>query len=438
MAQAQVDPYPRSLLELGLDQTLSGTGPQSLYAYYYYNNPAFVRTNMALRLAVAPVYLYGEIGFRQLLPRTDVGIGVTGGAFGENYYEINQGQYLKSESFNGSGGGASLNFYHLLNPEQRIPLNLIVQAGAKYVAYFATQKTDDRFQLPDDGAVTFARAGLRFAGKEPMLYQDLAMEVSIWYEQQWRFNSGPYGFAGDRSVQPTAGLYWLYAGLSYAWTNTGHQFTFGLTAGGSDNADRFSAYRLGGVLPLAAEFPLTLPGYYYQEISAQGFVHLSASYVLPLSADHRWQLRLGAASAYVDYLPGFEQPNHWNTGAGPSAVQVELAVFGMQRPDLARDIDREDFEADFGLGAAIVDAAAVRESYVVRQRHANNKRIQILHQPTAVQERMRIRGGACACRSSHLATAVDRVCSAVRAPKRTKIRKYAARPYECVAADWHQ
>ena len=72
------------------------------------------------------------------------------------------------------------------------------------------------------------------------------------------------------------------------------------------------------VLPLAAEFPLTLPGYYYQEISAQGFVHLSASYVAPLSADHRWQLRLGAASAYVDYLPGFAQPNHWNTGAGPS------------------------------------------------------------------------------------------------------------------------
>ena len=80
-----------------------------------------------------------------------------------------------------------------------------------------------------------------------------------------------------RQVQPTTDLYWLYAGLSYAWTNTGNQFTFALTAGGSDNADRFSAYRLGGVLPLAAEFPLTLPGYYYQEISARRFVHLSAS-----------------------------------------------------------------------------------------------------------------------------------------------------------------
>ena len=31
-------------------------------------------------------------------------------------------------------------------------------------------------------------------------------------------------------------------------------------------ADRFSTCRLGGLLPLASEFPLSLPGYYYQEI----------------------------------------------------------------------------------------------------------------------------------------------------------------------------
>jgi len=318
VARAQVDPYPRSLLELGYDQTLSGQGPQSLYAYYYYNDPAFLRTNMALRLAVAPVYLYSELGFRQVLPRTDVGIGISGGAFGENYYEINQGDYVKSQSFNGSGGGASLNLYHRLNPGQLIPLNVIAQAGGAYVAFSDTSKTDDQFQLPADGMNTFARAGLRFAGKEPMLYADLAMEVSIWFEHQRRFNDGPYGYAGDRDVVPATDLYWLYAGLNYAWTNTGNQFTFAVTAGGSRDADRFSAYRLGGVLPLAAEYPLTLPGYYYQEISARGVVHLSASYVAPLSTDHRWQLRVEAASAYVDYLPGFEQPNHWNTGVGPS------------------------------------------------------------------------------------------------------------------------
>ena len=150
-----------------------------------------------------------------------------------------------------------------------------------------------------------------------MLYPDLAMEVSVWFERQWRFNGSMYGFADDPlQVQPTTDLYWLYAGLNYAWTNTGHQFTFGLTAGGSENTDRFSAWRLGGVLPLAAEFPLTLPGYYYHELSAQRFVHLSGSYVMPLSANHRWQARVGAASACLDYLAGFAQSSRWQTGVG--------------------------------------------------------------------------------------------------------------------------
>ena len=315
---AQVDPYPRSLLQLGADQTLSGQGPQSIYAYYYYNNPAFLRTNVTLRLAVAPIYFDGELGFREVLPQTDMGIGLNGGGFGENYYEVRQGHYFKTESFDGNGGGPSLNLYHLINPAYFIPLNVVLQGGPHYSSYSRTDKTGDQFQIPEDRFSTFARAGLRFVGKEPMLYTDLAMEMSIWFERQWRFNDRPYGFGGDRKVEPTTDLYWLYAGLSYAWTNTGNQFTFAITVGGSEHADRFNAFRLGGVLPLAAEFPLTLPGYYYQELSGKRFAHFSISYVAPLSRDHRWQFRLGAASAYVEYLPGFEEPGHWHTGLGPS------------------------------------------------------------------------------------------------------------------------
>jgi hypothetical protein len=273
---------------------------------------------VSLRLAVAPVFFDGEIGFRELLsPQTDLGIGINGGGFGENYFELRQGHYFKDESFDGHGGGASLHLYHRINPSQMIPLSLVVQGGAHYSTYSATGQTDDQFKLPDDRVTPFGRVGLRFAGKEPMLYADLAMEVSIWLERQWRLDGGTYGFAGDRRVEPTTDLYWLYAGLNYAWTNTGHQVSLGLSAGGSENADRFSAWRLGGVLPLAAEFPLTLPGYFYQEISAQRFVHLSAAYVVPLSADHRWQMRLSAATAAVDYLPGLQQPGHWHTGVGP-------------------------------------------------------------------------------------------------------------------------
>jgi hypothetical protein len=315
---AQIDPNPRSLLQLGADQSLTGTGPQSLYAYYYYNDPEFGRTNVALRLAIAPVYLDGEIGFREVLPHTDVGFGINGGGFGENYFEVRRGHYYKDESFDGHGGGASVHLYHRFNPAHLIPLNLVLQGGAHYSTYSEADKTDAAFIVPENRVGTFVRGGLRFAGKEPMLYTDLAMEVSVWFEHQWRLDPAAYGFAGDRQIQPSTDLYWLYAGLNYAWTNSGNQMTFAVTLGGSENADRFSAWRLGGVLPLAGEFPLALPGYYYQEISARRLVHLSAAYVAPLSPDHRWQLRLGVASANVDYLSGFEQPGRWNTGAGPS------------------------------------------------------------------------------------------------------------------------
>ena len=67
-------------------------------------------------------------------------------------------------------------------------------------------------------------------------------------------------------------------------------FIVRLTAGTSVDADRFSAYRLGGYLPLVAEFPLSLPGYYFQEFSARNFALINANYLLPLDRSQRWNL----------------------------------------------------------------------------------------------------------------------------------------------------
>ena len=82
------------------------------------------------------------------------------------------------------------------------------------------------------------------------------------------------------------------------------------------DADRFSAYRLGGSLPLMSEFPLSLPGYYFQEISARQFMLVNANYLLPLDKNQRWNLDVNASSAVVDYLPGEEQPGNWLSGVG--------------------------------------------------------------------------------------------------------------------------
>ncbi len=138
---AQIDPERRDLLELGYDQPVVGQGPQGVYAYFYYNNPDFFQTNIALRAAIAPVYLDSEIGFKQLIsPYTDVGIGINGGAYGDNYYEVRQGNYIKPESFDGHGGGASASIYQLLDPGMLIPLNLVVRGGLHYSTFTTATK----------------------------------------------------------------------------------------------------------------------------------------------------------------------------------------------------------------------------------------------------------------------------------------------------------
>jgi len=314
---AQIDPEHRDLLELGYDQPLVGQGPQGVYAYFYYNHPDFFRTNVALRVAIAPAYLDSEIGFKQLLsPYTDLGIGISGGAYGDNYYEVRQGDYIKGESFDGDGGGASVSLYQLLNPGMLIPLNVVARAGFHYSTFDTADQTAAAFVLPQDQVDLYTRAGLRLAGKEPVLYPDLGLELSVWYEHQWRPDAQTYGFDNDRSISPGVNLYWLYAGLNYTFTNTGQQFSLAMTAGGSTDADRFSAWRLGGVLPLISEFPLTLPGYYYEELTAQAFVHFYAAYDIPLDRENRFKFRLEAATANLEYLPGFEQNSPWQSGAG--------------------------------------------------------------------------------------------------------------------------
>ncbi len=314
---AQIDPEHRNLLELGYDQPITGKGPQGVYAYYYYNNPDLYNTNVDLRLAIAPAYVDGELGFKQLLsPTTDVGLGFYGGMFGANYYEVRQGRYFENESFYGSGGGAALSVYQLLNPGMLIPVNVVARAGMRELTYMDTSETADNFALPANQTVGYTREGIRIAGKEPVLYPDLGLELSVWFERQWRLDSQQYGFDNDRSISPNVNLYWLYAGLNYAWTNSGQKISFAFTAGGSTDADQLGAYRLGGVLPLVAEFPLILPGYYYEELTATGFEHFYGAYDVPLIPDHRLEFRLEAATAHVDYLNGYQQTSDWQTGVG--------------------------------------------------------------------------------------------------------------------------
>ena len=322
VAQAQIDPEKRELIQLGYNLPVEGSGPLSAYAFYYLNVPNFVQSNLTLRLAVAPVYMDSEVGISHVLgEKTDLGLGIAGGGFADTYSEVRGGKYLRSESFTGHGGGGSISLYHLFNPGYLIPLNGLLRLDSHSSVYQRDTKTDPNFVLAPDRTTFNLRTGLRWGGKAPLMLPDFAMELSAWYEGQFRAGSGGYGFRTnglpfDRRVEAGAHLFWGRALLAYTLPTWKHNFYVNLTLGTSLDADRFSAYRLGGVLPLAAEFPLTLPGYYFQEISARQFVLFGANYSLPLDRSDRWAINMLATTAGVDYTPGVEQPGHWHSGVG--------------------------------------------------------------------------------------------------------------------------
>src|SRR6185295_14403530 len=100
--QGQIDPVRRDLIQLGYDAALQGRAPLAGYAFYYHNQPSFLRTNLTLRLAAAPVYLDAELGFAGALgEHTDLGVGLAGGGFADSYSEIRRGKFLPGESFPG-------------------------------------------------------------------------------------------------------------------------------------------------------------------------------------------------------------------------------------------------------------------------------------------------------------------------------------------------
>ena len=83
--EAQIDSEKRRLLQLGYNQPLQGRGPISGYAFFYWNQPNFLQTNLTLRLAVAPVYLDSELGIGHALgAHTDLALGLAGGGFADS------------------------------------------------------------------------------------------------------------------------------------------------------------------------------------------------------------------------------------------------------------------------------------------------------------------------------------------------------------------
>ncbi|MBI3289256.1 MAG: hypothetical protein HYZ74_07035 [Elusimicrobia bacterium] len=316
-ARAQIDPTPRSLLQAGLNRPIDGRGPLAGYVYYYLNSPLRASRHM-LRVAVAPVYVDSELGLRRALgPSSDLGIGLAGGGYNDSYAEMRAGRYLRGESFTGHGVKMSAAVYHDFACPGPAPLAGVLRGEARRSHYIKDKDTEPGFKLPPDQTEFGARAGLRWGGMEPLMLPKAAAEISVWYEGRFRTRAGPYGYAHDRIIEPHSHQFWSRVLAVYNLPRAQHRFIAQALGGTSRRADRFSAFRLGGVLPLAAEFPLSIPGYYYQEISAESFGILGGTYLLPISADRStWVASLTGASAAVDYAPGVGQGTKSHTGVG--------------------------------------------------------------------------------------------------------------------------
>jgi hypothetical protein len=339
-AWGQIDPVERHLLQFGYNQSLRGNSPLAGYAFYYLNEPGFWRTNLTLRLAVAPVYLDSELGVAKVFgENTDLGVGLAGGGFADTYSEIRGGGYQRQESFTGHGAEGTLSVYHRFNPQQQIPLNGVLRLGARQSVFQRDSDTAAGFVIPEDRQTLPLRSGLRWGGKEPSLSPDAGMEVSAWYEGQMRNSVPAYGYAGDRSVRRDTHLFWGRLLFAYTLPQTDHHVELSLTGGTSLRPDRFSGYRLGGMLPFCSEFPLSLPGYYYQELSARNFAVLSGLYTVPLDQRARWHLVGNAATAMVDYLPGLEQPGDWHSGVGGGLAYRPVSKSWLAMVSYAHGVD---------------------------------------------------------------------------------------------------
>jgi hypothetical protein len=319
--EAQIDPVQRRLFQLGYALPLHEHGPVAAYAFYYHNQPAFIRTNLTLRLAVAPVYLDSELGIEEALGSyTDLAFGVNGGGFADSYNELRRGNFITSESFVGHTAEINTSVYHLFNPSDIAPIFGILRTSLRGSFFKRDSDTHRDFQLPDDLATIALRAGLRLGGREPHLTPNLAGEFSLWYEGQYRTAPGSFGFDGDRRIREFSHLFWARALFAYTFPKSNRHFEVSLTGGTSLNADRFSAYRLGSNLPLITEFPLSIPGYHIEEISADQFLLLNAQFYQPVNPGKTWNVIGFGSIGIVDYLSGLQQPGHWHSGIGGGLV----------------------------------------------------------------------------------------------------------------------
>lgn len=325
VAGAQIDGERRTLLEGGGESGLGNPGPVAPYAFMYFNRPDVVGKGSAWRLALAPVYADTELGVPGLLGgHTDMGFGFSGGGYAFGHAEVRRGDEKRGESFIGHGGGPSLSLYPNIGHVGPVPITGVFRFALNYTDYLSTKLTDPAFELPPDVWTGSVRGGLRAGGAEPGMDKGRAVEFSMWAETRVRANPASYGYNKDRDIRRSLGLLWARAFASLP-VGGATRLSGGLNLGVGEGLGRLDAYRLGGMSTVTSEFPLVIPGYFAQEISAARYAHAWAQTALPVGDSKRFTAMFTVAGASVDPVFGTDPGGPLHAGAAMG--------FGFEPPD---------------------------------------------------------------------------------------------------------
>ena len=329
-SRAQIDTERRVLLEGGYEQGFLQPGPKAPYAYAYMNIPEVAGSSSALRMAVAPVYVDAELGLIDVLGKwSDAGIGFSGGGYALGQTEVRRGDEKRGESFTGHGGGPSLSLYPHLGHVGPVPISGIARAGASWSDYRRDYATAPEFVLPPNEWTGTLRFGIRAGGQPPGLDKAPSGEISFWYEARDREHGGAYGYNGDRVAERATHLYWTRMLFTYAFPDN-RRLGLGANLGSGTSVDRFSAYRVGGMLLNNSEFPMALPGYFSQEIAAEKVAHLWLRVGKPLTSERRVVFNVFAAGATIKPVPTTDAggAQHFGVGIGMEFAPRKAALRG--------------------------------------------------------------------------------------------------------------
>ncbi len=322
-ANAQLDPQPRTNVEVGFEAPLRGNGPLDGYGFLLWNRPNFPAEDWYLRVVASPVYVRSEL-VRDRWPAEGhaVGIGIFGGLFDHNFNEFQDGEYEKGDSFWGHGGGATLSYYwRQLKIAGVLPVEGQLRFRPEYAVYANGFDTSSDFRLPADSAIYSFRAGLRVGGIPPELFPKQALEVSVWHELSYRATAGSFGLPEQpQETNHFTQRTWIRAGgILSPWLD--HTVSLFLTGGVAETTDVLSVFRMGGALRFQRELPLILRGYNVGEVFARRFGLVNASYQFaPIPGVDWFRLQLAADYAYVDYFSDHSLPHHNLVGAGADAI----------------------------------------------------------------------------------------------------------------------